>query len=161
MTTETSPSTGPYVDVQVACTNHGLPSEQQITAWVAAALTEGKQNSELSVRIVTTDESQTLNAQYRSKDKPTNVLSFPSDLPDYIDEPLLGDLVICADIVQQEAEAQNKACEAHWAHMLIHGTLHLQGYDHIEDDEAEEMEALETHILAGLGYPNPYENAGA
>ena len=151
----------PYVDVQIACPTQGLPTEQQLIAWVSAALPEDKRNSELSVRIVTCEESQALNSQYRHKDKPTNVLSFPSDLPDYIDEPLLGDLVICADIVQQEAKQQSKTPEAHWAHMLIHGTLHLLGYDHIEDGEAYEMETLETHILASLGYPNPYEDLGA
>ncbi len=109
------------------------------------------------MRIVDEDESQQLNGQYRQKDKPTNVLSFPADLPEELQLPLLGDLVICAPVVAREAEDQNKALDAHWAHMLVHGTLHLLGYDHIDETDATEMEALETQIITELGFAPPYE----
>jgi probable rRNA maturation factor len=106
--------------------------------------------------MVENDESQQLNHQYRGKDKPTNVLSFPADLPPHIELPLLGDLIIATGVVTAEAAEQKKPLIAHWAHMVVHGCLHLLGYDHIDDDEAEEMEALETTIMAKLGYPDPY-----
>ncbi|HEY7774159.1 MAG TPA: rRNA maturation RNase YbeY [Marinagarivorans sp.] len=155
MTTEPN---GPYIDVQVVCSARDIPTQGQLANWVAAALPADQRHSELTVRIVEPSESQQLNADYRGKDRATNVLSFPSDLPDYIDEPLLGDLVICASVVQHEATEQQKPLEAHWAHMVVHGTLHLLGYDHINDDDAHEMESLEAHILNGLGYPNPYDD---
>src|SRR5690606_24067449 len=94
---------------------------------------------------------------YRHQDKPTNVLSFPADIPAELNLPLLGDLVICAPVVEREAMEQRKTLEAHWAHMVVHGTLHLVGYDHITEPEAEEMESLETKILTGMGFPPPYE----
>ncbi|WP_288791436.1 rRNA maturation RNase YbeY, partial [uncultured Enterobacter sp.] len=97
-----------------------------------------------------------LNLTYRGKDKPTNVLSFPFEAPPGIEMPLLGDLIICRQVVEQEAKEQQKPLEAHWAHMVVHGSLHLLGYDHIEDDEAEEMESLETEIMLALGYEDPY-----
>src|SRR5690606_12322097 len=103
------------------------------------------------------EESQALNLLYRGKDKPTNVLSFPCELPAGVDLPVLGDLVICQPVVNLEAAEQNKASEAHWAHMVIHGTLHLLGYDHEDDEEARVMESLETQLLTQLGYPRPYE----
>lgn len=103
------------------------------------------------------EESQSLNSQYRGKDKPTNVLSFPFEVPDGIELDLLGDLIICADVVEKEAQEQDKPLLHHWAHMVIHGTLHLLGYDHISDDEAEEMEALEIKLLAHLSIPDPYQ----
>lgn len=148
------------VDIQVATRAAQLPSKQQFEQWVAAALATvdtGSSESELTIRLVDAEESQALNSQYRHKDKPTNVLSFPSDLPAELQIPLLGDLVICAPVVEQEARVQGKPPEAHWAHMVIHGTLHLLGYDHIEDDEAHIMERLETQILAGLNYADPYD----
>ncbi|MBV1960310.1 MAG: rRNA maturation RNase YbeY [Oleibacter sp.] len=111
---------------------------------------------ELTVRLVSEEESQTLNHEYRGKEKPTNVLSFPFDAPPEVPIELLGDLIICIDVVEREADEQNKTTEAHWAHMVVHGCLHLLGYDHIKDDEAEEMEALERTILASLGYSDPY-----
>ncbi|BFM14890.1 rRNA maturation RNase YbeY [Maricurvus nonylphenolicus] len=144
------------LDLQVASNATGLPSQTDIERWALAALGT-REESELSVRIVDNDESQALNHQYRGKDKPTNVLSFPAELPEGVDIPLLGDLVICAPVVEQEAQEQNKTLEAHWAHMVVHGTLHLLGYDHIEDNEAEEMEALETELLTAMNYPPPYE----
>ena len=146
------------------------PSHTQIVLWVTHALTcahtQGDTHinafkhfkSEMTVRIVDEPESQALNSDYRGKDAPTNVLSFPSDLPDFIEEPLLGDLIICAQVVEREAQQQHKTREAHWAHMVVHGTLHLLGYDHIDDDEAEVMEALESQILTRLDYPAPYRD---
>jgi probable rRNA maturation factor len=148
---------GPYVDLQIATTDDDIPAESSFIAWVTAALPPEKLDSELTIRIVSLAESEALNTQYRHHAKPTNVLSFPTDLPDEIDIPLLGDLVICAAIVESEAKTQNKALDAHWAHMVIHGTLHLLGYDHEEDDEAEVMEAMETDLLGALGFPPPYE----
>lgn len=147
----------PEVDVQIATADENIPSEEDFRSWVAAALPADKLNSELTIRVVGFDESRSLNAQYRQKDKPTNVLSFPSELPPELQIPLLGDLVICAGVVEREALEQGKTLLAHWAHMVVHGTLHLLGYDHETDAEAEVMEALETRILGTLGFPAPYE----
>ena len=146
----------PLVDLQIATADDNIPAEDSFTMWVAAALPASQLDAELTIRVVSQEESQSLNAQYRHQSKPTNVLSFPSDLPEEIDIPFLGDLVICAAIVEAEALAQHKSLEAHWAHMVIHGTLHLLGYDHIDDSEAEAMEALETQMLTQLGFPAPY-----
>lgn len=147
----------PEVDVQIATADENIPSEEDFRSWVAAALPADKLNSELTIRVVGFDESRSLNAQYRQKDKPTNVLSFPSELPPELQIPLLGDLVICAGVVEREALEQGKTLLAHWAHMVVHGTLHLLGYDHETDADAEVMEALETRILGTLGFPAPYE----
>ena len=114
-------------------------------------------DGEVLLRLVDVGEIQQLNRDYRGKDKPTNVLSFPSDLPVEIDEAILGDVVICLEVVRKEALEQNKRFEDHLLHMAVHGTLHLLGYDHIEDDEANEMEALEIKLLADLGVDNPYD----
>lgn len=135
-----------------------LPSEAQLTRWASAAL-QGRTafiEPELTVRLVAEDESQALNSDYRGKDYPTNVLSFPFEAPPEVPLELLGDLIICAQVVQREAVEQGKTAEAHWAHMVVHGCLHLLGYDHIKDDEADVMENLERQILASLGYPDPY-----
>ncbi|GAA5444129.1 endoribonuclease YbeY [Microbulbifer sp. NBRC 101763] len=151
------------LDVQRVSRCTGLPSDEDIRAWIITALTDHREEAELAVRIVDEEESQQLNSQYRGKDKPTNVLSFHTDFPAELNLPLLGDLVICAPVVQMEADQQGKSISAHWAHMLVHGTLHLLGYDHIEDAEAEVMEQLETKLLTGLGYADPYaplEEAG-
>lgn len=147
----------PEVDVQIATSDENIPSDEDFQNWVAAALPEDRLASEITIRVVDLDESQALNAQYRHQDKPTNVLSFPSDLPPELQIPLLGDLVVCAGVVAREATEQGKALKAHWAHMVVHGTLHLLGYDHVADADAEEMEALETRILSQLGFPAPYE----
>ncbi|MGL4679992.1 MAG: rRNA maturation RNase YbeY, partial [Plesiomonas shigelloides] len=109
-----------------------------------------------TIRIVDEEESHHLNLTYRGKDKPTNVLSFPFEAPPGIELPLLGDLIICRQVVEAEAVEQQKELSAHWAHMVVHGSLHLLGYDHIEDEEAEEMESLETEIMQEMGYPDPY-----
>ncbi|WP_346837204.1 rRNA maturation RNase YbeY [Microbulbifer sp. SAOS-129_SWC] len=147
------------LDVQRASDCPGQPSDEQIGTWAGAALRGRRDTAELSVRIVDEAESRELNHRYRGKDKPTNVLSFPADLPKDLDLPLLGDLVICAAVVAREADQQRKAIDAHWAHMVVHGTLHLLGYDHVEDAEAEVMERLETELLAGLGIEDPYRPA--
>lgn len=145
-----------FVDRQCQIEDIGLPSETQLTKWVSAALAGRLDAAELSIRIVSPAESQALNDQYRGKDKPTNVLSFPFDMPDGIELDLLGDLVICADVVSREAIEQNKPLFDHWCHMVIHGVLHLLGFDHINNLEAEEMEQLEREILASLAIPDPY-----
>ena len=145
------------LDLQLACEQaSGLPSEADFRRWLEAVLLQFQPESEVTIRVVDEAESHDLNLTWRGKDKPTNVLSFPFEAPPGIELPLLGDLVICRQVVEQEAAEQEKAPEAHWAHMVIHGTLHLLGYDHIEDDEAEEMESLETEIMLALGYPDPY-----
>lgn len=144
------------LDLQNACSNENIPSLVQFQQWLNASLLPKHDNTELTIRLVEINESQQLNAQYRHKNKPTNVLSFPFEIPSGIELNLLGDLVICADIVESEAKEQNKALEAHWAHMVVHGCLHLLGYDHINDNDAEQMETLEIDILTKLGFNNPY-----
>src|SRR6478752_8312065 len=145
------------IDIEVNSVSNHIPSLDNIESWIAAALhSDELAEAEVSVYIVDEQESQELNFQYRGKDKPTNVLSFPADIPEEVGVPLLGDLVVCAPIVEREAQEQGKTLDAHWAHMLIHGTLHLLGYDHIEDDEAEVMEALETRLVTQLKFPAPY-----
>ena len=145
------------LDLQYAVKADNLPTQAQFETWVRVALGDTMDEAELTIRIVDASESQQLNHDYRGKDKPTNVLSFPFEAPPGIELPLLGDLVICASVVENEALEQQKALEAHWAHMVVHGCLHLLGYDHIEDAEAEEMESLETTLITGLGFPDPYK----
>ena len=146
-----------FVDLQVATENiEGLPTEEQIVQWATAAVQPEGDEIEMTVRIVDEAESHDLNLTYRGKDRPTNVLSFPFECPDEVELPLLGDLVICRQVVEREAAEQEKPLIAHWAHMVVHGSLHLLGYDHIEDNEAEEMESLETQIMQGLGFDDPY-----
>lgn len=146
-----------WLDLQIACDEApGLPSEPQLESWLAATLGKERDETELTVRLVDEAESRELNRDYRGKDKSTNVLSFPFEAPPGIELPLLGDLVICRQVVEREASEQHKPLEAHWAHMVIHGCLHLLGFDHIKDDEAEIMEAREIAILATLGITNPY-----
>ncbi len=140
----------------------GIPDDADFLRWADAALQaadaalELEEPYELTIRIVSQDESRQLNRDYRGKDYATNVLSFPFEAPPDVDVAILGDLAICDDVVRKEAEEQHKEVAAHWAHMVIHGTLHLLGYDHIEDDDAENMEALEIRVLAGFGIPDPY-----
>lgn len=142
-----------------------VPEETQILNWAQAAINRAgtallhHDPYEFTVRVIGLEESQGLNHDYRGKDYPTNVLSFPFEAPADVDVAILGDLAICAPIVANEAQEQGKSLTAHWAHMVIHGTLHLLGFDHIDDDEAEQMEALETELLAGFGFPNPYGDA--
>ena len=144
------------LDLQLASTADNLPTEAQVQQWLDAAILPFQAEAEVTVRIVDDAESQQLNFDYRSKDKPTNVLSFPFQCPPGIELPLLGDLVICAPVVAAEAAEQHKSLQAHWAHMVVHGCLHLLGFDHINDDDAEQMEAEEVTILQQLGINNPY-----
>ena len=154
-----------YLDVQQVIESENIPLLSDIEHWIKMALTEEashrnvqlNEEYELTVRIVDKEEIQTLNKTYRHKDKPTNVLSFPFESPPEVELPLLGDLVICHDVVLEEAQQQNKTVKEHWAHMIVHGVLHLKGYDHIDDSEAETMEALEVQILNQLGFSDPYQ----
>jgi probable rRNA maturation factor len=144
------------LDIQRASAGPGIPGDDAFERWVRAALADRSLDAELSLRVVDADEITRLNRDYRGGDYATNVLSFPADLPPELELPHLGDIVICAPVVAREAAEQGKAAEAHWAHMVVHGTLHLLGHDHVDDSEAEAMEALETAILAALDYPDPY-----
>ncbi len=137
------------LSVQYACNREGLPLRADFVRWARAALVGG---GEIAIRLVDADEGQALNHEYRGKDYATNVLSFPYDT-----EPVvMGDLVICPSVVAREASEQNKPLAAHYAHLTVHGMLHLQGWDHDNDDDAEAMENEEKEILAALGYPDPY-----
>lgn len=150
------------IDVENNSQSQHIPTAEKIEHWISAALASQQlTEAEVSVYIVDEAESQELNSQYRHKDKPTNVLSFPADLPEEIEIPLLGDLVVCAPVVEREAQEQGKTLDAHWAHMLVHGTLHLLGFDHIDDVEAELMEALETQLITAMDYPAPYTETAA
>ncbi|MHB0851670.1 rRNA maturation RNase YbeY [Stutzerimonas nitrititolerans] len=133
------------------------PGDEDFRRWCELALRQRSADSELTIRLVDEAEGRELNHTWRQKNYATNVLSFPADVPDeLLDIPLLGDLVICVPVVAREAAEQGKPLEAHWAHLVIHGCLHLLGYDHIDDAEADEMEALERQLLAELGHPDPY-----
>lgn len=145
------------LDLQLACeSEQGLPAEADFQRWLDGAVLGFQQEAEVTVRLVDEAESHELNLTYRGKDRPTNVLSFPFEAPPGIELPLLGDLVICRQVVEREAAEQGKPLLSHWAHMVVHGSLHLLGYDHIEDDEAEEMEQLERDIMQEMGYADPY-----
>ena len=154
-----------YLDLQKMVESETIPEQELIEQWVKTSLEVESRNRhkpladeyEVTVRIVGRDEIRTLNSTYRHRDKATNVLSFPFEAPPEVQLPLLGDLVICHDVVLEEARQQGKSVMAHWAHMVVHGILHLLGYDHIDDAEAEAMEALEIDILEQLGIANPYE----
>jgi probable rRNA maturation factor len=136
------------------------PAAADIRTWASAALGRRAAGAELAVRVVNASESKRLNARYRGLDKPTNVLSFPVPrLPGAGRAPRpLGDLVICASVVRDEARQQRKAIKAHWAHLVVHGSLHLLGYDHEGDDEARRMERREVAVLKRFGIPNPYRS---
>ena len=139
------------------------PGDEDFKRWVLGALLGAEvrqtlQSPEVSIRITDNAEMTVLNTTYRGNTGPTNVLSFPADLPTGVDAELLGDIVIAAPVVVREAQQQNKALAAHWAHLTIHGTLHLLGHDHIDDDEATVMEALEIKILSKLGFNDPYQS---
>lgn len=146
------------LDLQIVTKDQqNLPSEQQLEKWLKVILSKFQDQAELTIRIVDAEESQYLNNTYRHKNKPTNVLSFPFESPIDIDVPLLGDLVICKSVVEKEALEQQKTLQSHWAHMIVHGCLHLLGYDHITDNEANEMESIEIEIMHHLGFDNPYQ----
>ena len=146
------------LDLQIVCNTDNLPTHTQFELWLNSVLTSRKPDAEVTIRLVEPSESQALNNDYRGKDKPTNVLSFEFDAPPMIELPLLGDLVICKEIIEREAIEQQKELNDHWAHMVVHGTLHLLGFDHIIDAEAQTMESLEKQILATLGIDDPYRD---
>jgi len=147
-----------HIDIQYAVNQYSdyLPDADQISFWANTALSSQNVSGEMTVRIVSTEEIAVLNEKYRHKSGLTNVLSFPADLPEMVDLPLLGDIILCAVVINLEAKNQNKTAPAHWAHIIVHGILHLLGFDHITHTEAKQMEPLETKILAGLGYADPY-----
>ncbi|MGE5154938.1 MAG: rRNA maturation RNase YbeY [Bdellovibrio bacteriovorus] len=150
------------LDLQVETTAPGVPSLADLRRWAMASLEGMRARAELTIRVVGEAEGRELNRRYRGQDRPTNVLSFPFEVPPGIDpddavHDLLGDLVICADLVQREAREQGKPAVAHWAHLVVHGVLHLLDYDHLTDEDAAQMEGLETAILGGLGFPPPYQ----
>lgn len=142
------------VEIQIASKEKDLPADEDFMKWAQAALE--KENAEVVIRIVDEEESQQLNSQYRGRDKPTNVLSFPFEAPPEVPSEHLGDLVICAPVVAEEAARQGKPLAHHWAHMVVHGMLHLQGHDHQNPEEAEQMESLERKLLADMDIPDPY-----
>jgi probable rRNA maturation factor len=144
------------IDIQKACASDDSPDEDSIKRWVSAAIRDERNECELSIRIVDEQESADFNQRYRGKSGATNVLSFPFDAVTPEPLPILGDLVICAPVLAREASEQQKTTTAHWAHIVIHGVLHLLGYDHIEDQDAEQMESLETEIMLILDFPPPY-----
>ncbi|WP_460535953.1 rRNA maturation RNase YbeY [Chitinimonas naiadis] len=146
------------VSVQYAYKPKGVPAKKLMKQWAAAAMEAGLDAS-ITLRVVDEDEGRALNRDYRGKDYPTNVLSFAFNEGEPVpgmDNVVMGDLVLCAPVVEREAAEQGKTLEAHWAHLVVHGVLHLQGYDHMDDVEGDAMEALETAILQTLGYPDPY-----
>ena len=144
------------VELQLACDQDGVPEKKELKRWARAALAERGEDAELVIRVVDEEESAGLNRRFRGRSGPTNVLSFPFRAWPPVQSPLLGDLVICAPVVRREAREQGKPEAAHWAHMVVHGVLHLLGYDHQTDFQAEEMEALEVRTLGALGLDDPY-----
>jgi probable rRNA maturation factor len=150
------------VDLQIAVEDaEDIPDQKSFTDWASLAVADRYERAEMTIRIVDGDESADLNQQFRNKQGPTNVLSFPFELEiadaAQLDIPLLGDLVICAPVVEREATEQGKTLHSHWAHLVIHGTLHLLGYDHLTATEAREMESIEIDLLKQIGIANPYE----
>lgn len=150
------------LDLQIAvASSETIPTSQHFTDWAqlleSELLADRQHEVGCCIRVIDATEMQQYNREYRDKDQPTNVLSFP--LPAQVEEDLewLGDILICAEVVEQEAVDQGKDIQAHWSHITLHGLLHLLGYDHLNDQQAEEMEALEVALLATLGFPNPYE----
>jgi len=145
------------IDVQYAVNADGIPAPESLRHWVDCALHDRRPAAELAVRIVDEAEMTALNRQFRGKDGVTNVLSFPFAGMPGVNTEQLGDIVICAPVVVAEAVTQGKSLEAHWAHIVIHGVLHLLGHEHHREDEAQRMEAREIGLLATLGYPDPYQ----
>ena len=147
------------LDIQHAVAHPACPEDDRLRAWSEAVLNRLGARGDVTLRVVSARESRELNARYRGKDAPTNVLSFPLPVPEHTGERVLGDIVICAPLVAQEAREQHKTEQAHWAHLVVHGLLHLLGYDHVEDSDAHIMEELERALLAEFEFPNPYECA--
>ena len=145
------------IDVQIAVELADLPSTEQLEQWAKLSLNEMDEETELTIRIVDEAEAMELNSKWRNKPEPTNVLSFPVDANPVVKPRLLGDIVICAPVIAREAQEQGKSMDSHFAHMVIHGTLHLLGYDHIEEEQAIMMEAMEVNMLKTLQINNPYK----
>ena len=145
------------IEIQRVCSLKSIPSDEKFQLWSEAVLKEMITATELNIRIVEEHEIAELNKRYRGKNKSTNVLSFPFDAVTPDPMPILGDLVICAPLVAREAQEQSKEIESHWAHLVVHGILHLLGYDHETEDDANIMETLESEILTKMNYPAPYE----
>lgn len=143
------------IQIQTLTADDSVPEPEFLQEIAKQALNDVS-DAEITIRLVDTEESRELNQKWRKIDKPTNVLSFPISNSDDVVPVLMGDLVICAPVIKNEAEEQNKPLQAHWAHMIIHGILHLLGYDHIDDDDAKIMESCETGIMQQCGYPDPY-----
>jgi len=145
------------LDIQLVSQLASIPSKEKFQAWIDAVLQSAEEDSEIVIRVIDEPEMIQFNEQYRHKSGSTNILSFPFDAPEGVGSDLLGDLLVCAPVVEREAMQQNKQIEHHWAHMIVHGTLHLLGYDHADDKDAEEMEASEIKILKTIKINNPYE----
>lgn len=145
------------INIQRVVKSTVIPSDEAFSQWINAAQITTEKNAEITLRIVSAEEIQSLNRDYRNKDIATNVLSFSSEVPVGPELQLLGDIVICADIVAQEAHEFEKPLEERWAHMVVHGCLHVQGFDHIQSDEQEIMEKKEVEVLKALGFSNPYQ----
>ena len=145
------------LDIQNVSKSSHVPDQELFQKWFDTVLQNSTEDSEIVIRIVDETEMIQFNEQYRNKEGVTNILSFPFDIPEGVDSDLLGDLLVCAPVVECEAQQQNKQLEHHWAHIIIHGILHLLGYDHINDEDAEEMEALEIQLLKKIKINNPYE----
>jgi probable rRNA maturation factor len=147
------------IELQVAVDSENVPAELQFQRWAeTVARACSNENKSLTIRVTDEAEGAELNLRYRQKQGPTNVLSFPFEDPPGVETNMLGDLAICAPVVVREATQQNKSSEAHWAHMTVHGVLHLCGYDHLESQQAKCMEELEVKILEELGFLSPYED---
>lgn len=144
-------------DVQLATDLSGQPTRDEFCTWIDAALAGAACAGEVSLKVVDEDESRRLNRHYRDQDRATNVLAFPADVHAATGSALLGDIAVCAPLVATEAHAQGKTLRSHWAHLTVHGTLHLAGFDHVSDADATVMEALEADVMRSLGFPNPYQ----
>lgn len=146
----------PSISVQIICQQYYIPSKKKLVLWTSHVLEKIQPYAELNIRITDEEEARLLNKTWRNKNYATNVLSFTHDLIPHIRPKPIGDIVICAPVINEEATRQQKPKDAHWAHIIIHGTLHLLGFDHAQQDEAIKMEALEIELMSQLGYPNPY-----
>jgi len=155
MSAEASPAL--ELSLQIDSTVPGIPTRAEFERWAVTALSGRRERTELGIRIVGREESRRFNARYRQRDQATNVLSFPAHVDEYPEDlPVFGDLLICAEIVMAEAAEQGKSARAHWAHLVVHGVLHLLGFDHQNDVQAVEMESLEVELLQRLGIADPY-----
>jgi probable rRNA maturation factor len=149
-----------YIDIQHACESPLPVTDDMLNYWAQLSLKPYCDTAELTLRFVDAEEITHLNHHYRKKNQPTNVLAFPATYSNEVelDYPLLGDVIICPSVLEEESKALNKPLTDHWAHIVIHGVLHLLGYDHIEEEDATVMQAIETQLLAQLGFDNPYES---